>query len=212
MDIKNMSSITELTRRCVRTLFAALACAAGCGLIERTARQWHADCVIPMRLAQPDATGATVGKSMAGKDYGDIIGGAALVAIGVAIAGYALTTMKLGTVSRMGPGMFPAALGVILAILGFMIVLPALFREGRTPQVDLRSMLAVSGSMLAFALLVRPFGLVPAIVALVAIASRADGKLPPIGVALVAGGLALASVLIFSVGLGLQLPAFAWPE
>jgi hypothetical protein len=148
---------------------------------------------------------------LANRDYGDLASGAALVVAGVLIASYASATMELGTVSRMGPGMFPAALGVILATLGALIFVPALFTAGTPPDIDWRTMAAVSVSMLAFALLIRPFGLVPAIVALVAIASLADGKLGLKGIALVSGGLSLASWLIFSVGLELQLPAFAWP-
>ena len=148
---------------------------------------------------------------MASRDYGDIAGGGALVAAGTFIAGYAMSTMNLGSLARMGPGMFPAALGVILVALGLLIALPAFFRSGEVPEVDLRTMLAVSGAMLAFALLVAPFGLVPAIAALVAVASLADGKLRLVGVLAVAAGLSLASVLIFRVGLGLQLQPFAWP-
>ncbi|WP_163271755.1 tripartite tricarboxylate transporter TctB family protein [Chelativorans alearense] len=148
---------------------------------------------------------------MSNRDYGDMFGGGALVAIGAFIAYYAVTTLSLGTVSRMGPGMFPAALGVILAVLGAVILIPALFREGEALKVEPRSLISVTTAMLAFVLLVEPFGLVPAIVVLTLIATCADGKLGWLGSAILAVVLAGGAVLIFQVGLDLQLPTLNWP-
>lgn len=148
---------------------------------------------------------------MANKDYGDIIGGGALIGVGGFIALHAVTTLSLGTVSRMGPGMFPAALGVILAVLGAVILVPALFRQGEVLKVDLRSLVSVAGAMLAFVLLVEPFGLIPAILVLTLIATRADDKLGWLGSGILAVALALGAVLIFHVGLDLHLPILNWP-
>lgn len=148
---------------------------------------------------------------MSARDYRDIVGGAGLFALGAFAAIHTASYLRIGTLTRMGPGMFPFALGVILLVLGLAILIPALLRRGAMPQVDVRPMITVLLSMLVFAVLVRPFGMVPAIVALTVISSRADNKLSPAGIAAVAGSLSVASVLIFRVGLGVPLPIFAWP-
>ena len=146
------------------------------------------------------------------RDLKDILAGAVLIALGLPGAAYALATLPLGTLRRMGPGMFPAALGLILALFGLAILIPALLREGPPMRrVDYRSLFYIMASVLAFALLVDPFGLFPAIAALAVIASRADSKLPIPGTLILASGLALISVLLFEVGLGMPIEAFKWP-
>ena len=144
-------------------------------------------------------------------DYRDIFGGAALTVIGGFATIHAFTSLSMGTLRQMGPGMFPAALGCILIVLGLAILVIALFRPGEKPAADIRPLAAILASIFAFAILVRPFGLVPAILALALIASRADGTLSPRGTAAVAAGLALGAVLVFRVGLGVPVTAIAWP-
>jgi len=147
----------------------------------------------------------------ASRDYRDLIAGALLVALGIASAWYAGTHYRLGEVSRMGPGMFPAALGVLMAILGFFIALPAWFRRGTLPKPDIRPTLLVLASVLAFALLVEWAGMVPAIFVLTGLAVLADNKLGVRATLVLASVLALSTWLIFRVGLGIQLQPFVWP-
>ena len=52
-------------------------------------------------------------------DYVDAIGGALLVLIGASVTYVSIAFYPLGTVQRMGPGAFPAGLGVVLALLGW---------------------------------------------------------------------------------------------
>jgi len=145
------------------------------------------------------------------RDYRDIIAGAALIVIGGLTAIYTLTSLKLGTTTRMGPGMFPTALSVLLIVFGIAVLIPALSRAGEMPKVDVVPLVAILISILAFALMVRPFGVVPAVVAMTAISSRADSKLSLRGTAILAAFLALLAALIFPIGLGLRIPIFAWP-
>lgn len=145
------------------------------------------------------------------RDYRDIIGGAVLVLIGAFAAFHALTSLRLGTISQVGPALFPAALGGLLVMLGLLILVPAFFRTGEMPEGDFRSFITILASILAFAIVVRPFGLVPAIIVLTLIASRADRKLGVVGVLALAICLSLAATLIFRVGLGVQLATLTWP-
>jgi len=145
------------------------------------------------------------------RDVRDILGGGLLMLAGGFAFANAMATLRMGTVANMGPGMFPAALGVILFMLGLAIAVPALFREGRKIDADLRSTAAVVAGMLAFGGTVGVFGLVPAIFLLVLIVSRADSRLTlPRGLLLAAGLSAMAAAL-FRLGLGLRLPLLVWP-
>lgn len=148
---------------------------------------------------------------MASRDYRDIIGGSALIVVGGAAALIAAATMRFGTLTSMGPGMFPAALGGLLACFGVGIIVPALFRSGDLPTIEWRPLIAVLAAMLSFALLVTPFGMVPAIVVMTLIASTADGKLKPLQLLILIIALSMAATLIFQIALGLQLHAFKWP-
>lgn len=148
---------------------------------------------------------------MYSRDYRDIIAGLALLGLGLFAALYGINTMRLGTVAQMGPGFFPVTLGFILTGFGAAIIVPAFLRAGRAVEIDLRSFLAVAASILAFGLLVRPFGLLPAIVVLTSIASFADGKLAFWKAALLGLALALLAIVIFRFGLGLPVRIVAWP-
>ncbi|WP_196258847.1 tripartite tricarboxylate transporter TctB family protein [Pelagibacterium limicola] len=145
------------------------------------------------------------------RDHKDIIGGTALVAIGGFAAVHAIMTLRLGTIWQMGPGMFPAAVGVLLATIGVVLLITGILRSGEAIDFDLRSIVLIGLSVLAFALLIRSFGLVPAITAVVILASRADAKLSPGGIVILSAILSVVAVLIFQIGLKLTLTAFNWP-
>lgn len=145
-------------------------------------------------------------------DYRDVIGGGALMLIGGYASIHALVTLKLGVVTQMGSGMFPVVLGTLLFLAGVIIFIPALFRAGVARRIDFRSFSAVVASILGFVLLIEPFGIVPAIFLLTAIASRADNKLSWKGVLALAAFLSCATYLIFIVGLKMPIKAFDWPR
>lgn len=145
------------------------------------------------------------------RDYRDVIGGGILTILGLAVAAYSLARFEMGTISQMGPGMFPTCLGFILAGLGAIIALPALFRQGDAIVIEWRKVLFVLAGVLAFALTVLPFGLVPAIMLLTIGSGLADRSQRPralVSMAIILAGLAY---LIFHVGLGITVAPFKWP-
>ena len=71
--------------------------------------------------------------SKRGRDY---LGGVLMIALGVAAA-FQGTTYRIGTLSRMGPGFFPVALGVILTLAGVAIAITARFERD---SVDAQSL------------------------------------------------------------------------
>lgn len=135
----------------------------------------------------------------------------ALIVIGCFVSIYTITRLELGSGMQMGPGMFPAALGMLLAALGLAILVPALRHDRGLPRVEWRPAMAVLSSILVFAVTIRPFGLLPAIVALTLIATRADSRLSILGTMILAAVLATIAFLIFHVGLGATLPILNWP-
>ena len=144
-------------------------------------------------------------------DYRDLIGGGLITIAGAAAMYHSLTAFTVGTAARMGPGYFPALVGGLLMLCGVMILIPALLRAGPMPVLEFRPLFWISLSVLAFALLVLPFGLVPAIIAQSVLAGISDCKLSWRSSLILAGSLSVGATLVFKVGLGVILPAFAWP-
>jgi hypothetical protein len=146
------------------------------------------------------------------RDYRDIIGGCLLMVIGLWATLQAWLDYPLGTVSHMGPGMFPAGEGVLLAGMGLLVFVPALFRiRQASPKPDLRAFFFVLTSLVIFSLTVDTLGLIPATALLTVVAVFADNKLDLIGTVVLAVVLAAIAVLIFRVGLGVPLEPFKWP-
>jgi hypothetical protein len=148
-------------------------------------------------------------------DIRDLIGGTLLIALGVFVASYAGHAYEIGVPGRMGPGFFPVGLGVILAGLGLIIMLLAFRRTVHVlqpPRLSLRALVAVPAAIAAFALLVGTAGLVPATIAVTFIAACAERSIRLRRTLLLAVSLSGLVWLIFTVGLQLNLPAFAFIE
>lgn len=144
-------------------------------------------------------------------DYTDMAGGALLLAVGATVSLYSISSYPLGTLSRMGPGMFPAGLGALLAFFGLLLVIQSFRREGQPADLRVFSPLFVLGGVAAFALLVVPFGLIPSIVGLTVISSLAQLRIKPVSVALLCVALSFLAPGVFKFGLGLNIPLFSWP-
>jgi len=148
---------------------------------------------------------------MLGRDYRDILGGGLLIVLGLAIAAYAQANYAMGTLRRMGPGMFPAGVGLLLAVTGALTILPALFRPGRMPQVKWGPMILILLSVAVFALAIRPFGLIPAVAACVLVAALSEPTNRPLTILLLAVTLPALAWLVFVFGLRLPMQPFRWP-
>lgn len=148
---------------------------------------------------------------MLSRDYKEVFGGLLLVCVGTAFAWHSMIRYDLGSLRHMGPGMFPMGLGILLAFYGSVQLIPALFRRGTFPQFRIWTPIFVLSGVSAFALMVNPFGLIPAIVAVVVISSLAELKIRPVSLIALCAGLCLMVWLVFRVGFGLLIPMFRWP-
>jgi hypothetical protein len=145
---------------------------------------------------------------MRSKDIQNIVGGLCLIAIGVFAAFYA-QRYPIGELRRMGPGFFPVSLGVLLAILGTFIALPAFFRSGDSIRFDVKGFAWVMASVMVFGFGLTRLGLIGATVAAVLVATMAADLRWRTRFVL-AGVMVVITWLVFSVGLGMPIPL--WPR
>jgi hypothetical protein len=139
----------------------------------------------------------------------DLIAGCLFAAAGAASVALA-RDYDLGTARRMGPGYFPTLLGGLLAALGLVLILSSLAGvRQRMERIAFRPLALVVVAIVAFGLLIRSTGLVPAIVTLVLVASGASERFRWSSAAALAAALAAFSWAAFSWALGLPFPAFA---
>jgi hypothetical protein len=144
----------------------------------------------------------------------DILGGAILVVLGLFVAWHARSSYDLGTLRRMGPGFLPLVLGLLLAALGFLIVLAGLVKTRATVEqaapLDGRGAAFVLGGIVAFGLLLPVAGLILTSFVSGLIMLFPDRKFTPLAKLATAAGLAVLSYLIFILGLRMNLMAWPW--
>ncbi|MEO3385040.1 tripartite tricarboxylate transporter TctB family protein [Mesorhizobium sp. CAU 1741] len=146
-----------------------------------------------------------------GRRLTDVMAGLTMSALGIFVlassSGYAM-----GTARDMGPGYFPTIVGFALVLFGPAIIVI----EGRNPSeqapefTSLRSILLIIGSITAFALMVERFGLAPATFVAVMLSSFADRSSTLPFSLMLAAIVSIVSVLLFMVGLGVQVDAVRW--
>jgi len=142
----------------------------------------------------------------------DFWSGVMFIALGLGFALQA-TTYQMGTAARMGPGYFPFWLGLVLALLGAVVLLGSLSKKAVETHVegfDWRIVFLVIGSVILYALILRPLGVYISVFVLVVVSSYASHEFN--WKVAVANGIFLVvfSYLAFIRGLGLIFPL--WPS
>ncbi len=148
------------------------------------------------------------------KDY---YSGALMVVIGLSAA-YAGTTYDVGTLTNMGAGFFPVAVGTLLAFIGILIAMsakdlpaPALSTtDAHSRLPDLRGAVCIIAGTLAFILLGKYGGLIPATFAIVFISALGDRTNTLFRAAALSIVMCAIALVVFSWALKLQLAPFAW--
>jgi hypothetical protein len=139
----------------------------------------------------------------------DALAGLIFILIG---ASFALSTrsIEIGTAFRMGPGYFPLLLSGLLILIGWVIALSAIANgtnESLGP-VPWRGLVLVLAAPVVFGLTVRRLGLVPAIAITSVLAVYASRRAGTRLAAVMAAGLTLFCLAVFTYGLRLPLPLF----
>jgi hypothetical protein len=123
---------------------------------------------------------------------------------------------QLGTLTRMGPGYFPVMLGFVLIGIGALIAVTA--RMGGAAEAghevvhwpDPRGASCILLAVIAFIVLGEHGGLVPATFAAVFISALGDRSGTLKSSFLLAVGVTVVGILVFSYGLQVQFPLFTW--
>jgi len=144
------------------------------------------------------------------RDTQDLVGGVALTALGLFAAYYANQNYEIGTIARMGPGFFPVSLGLTLAVLGVLVALPALFREGPRIQPAWKTLALVMLSLVLFSLTLKTLGVIFATMLAVVLSSMADRSISWKNRGILCVGVAATTYVIFILGLNMVLPVWPW--
>jgi hypothetical protein len=141
----------------------------------------------------------------------DFWSGVMFLAIGLAFVGFS-QSYEVGTAQRMGPAYFPTALGGLLAILGLVIAIKGL--RNREPGGDIARfhfgpLLIVLSAVALFGLLLRPAGLVAALLVLIGVSAYASHEFRLREIVPLAAFLVVLVLAVFVWGLGLVIPL--WP-
>ncbi len=140
----------------------------------------------------------------------DFLAGTMYIAFGL-IGLWLGRNLETGTAGAMDAGYFPRLVCAVLIAVGAILAVMSLLRAGEVPERGMwRPFIFVTLSCLAFALLLRPLGLVLTLPISIVLARFAAGNIRPIPLLLLCIVLVVANVGIFVVALRVQIPL--WPS
>jgi len=130
----------------------------------------------------------------------------------VALGLYALAEASrypMGSLLRMGPGLFPCMIAVLIVALGAVLIASGMRHpsQGHAAEISLRSVVAIGSGIALFALLLERVGLLPATAMLVIVSSLAERQWRLRRTLLLALGMTAFVYLIFIVVLQVPVPA-----
>ena len=113
----------------------------------------------------------------------------------------------MGTGSRMGPAYFPTVLGTLLLLIGIASIVRSFFANGEPiGEIAWKGMALVTLATVVFGAMLRPLGLIAALIALMLVSAMASVKFRFDWRALaMMGGLVVFCALVFVKGLGLPV-------
>lgn len=143
----------------------------------------------------------------------DFLAGGLMLLLGTGAAIHA-SRYTIGSLSSMGPGYFPLALGIILAVSGALIMLTSLRTAPALSSLRLRpewrGWFCICAGVAAFAVLGRYGGLLPASFASVFIAALGDRKNSLLAALILSAAMTLVALVVFWWLLKIQLPLIGW--
>ena len=144
------------------------------------------------------------------KNAKDFWAGLMFVAFGLFFA-IGARNYQLGSAARMGPAYFPTLLGGLMAVVGGIVFFRSfVLKGGKVAAIPLRLLFFITLSLLVFGYLLKPIGLVMALLCLVVISAFAGHEFRLKEALLLTFVLIILSVLVFVKGLGLPFPL--WPK
>jgi hypothetical protein len=141
----------------------------------------------------------------------DIFAGLIFIAFGAGAFVHA-HDYPIGTAVQMGPGYFPAAIGLVLAVIGVVAIARGLTQKTPDPITPhrLAPLFLIFAGIVAFSLLIERAGLFVAAAALIVLACFERLRAKPLEVLIIYVALTGFSAVVFVLLLGVQLPLFWW--
>ncbi|QRG05867.1 tripartite tricarboxylate transporter TctB family protein [Xanthobacter dioxanivorans] len=141
----------------------------------------------------------------------DLLSGVFFAGVGLGVTVIS-RNYELGSLARVGPGLFPMMLGILLTGIGVIIALRALPAQDEKNRVRLalRPVACLIGAVLVFMLLVERAGFAPAAFFSSALAMLASRDARPVKVLVVSTALTALSLATFILALGMPIRALAW--
>jgi len=135
----------------------------------------------------------------------DFLSGVMFIAFGLTALWFG-RHLQMGTTVRMGPGYVPHMLAYIMLVLGLIIAVIALFKDGDPVEPPKwRPITMVTVGIVVFALLFETTGMFPSLVALVLIASLGGSEFKLVEVIGNIIVLTILCILVFKVGLQMNI-------
>jgi len=138
----------------------------------------------------------------------DLWAGLMFIAVGLFFV-YFSQKYAYGSAVRMGPGFFPTWLGWMLAGLGAMTLLGSFTSDTKVPRIVFRPLIMLSASAFIFGIILRPVGMLAALLVLVVGSALAGHEFKWKEVTILYIVVSVFSVVVF-VKL-LELPFPLWP-
>ena len=119
---------------------------------------------------------------------------------------------NIGTATRMGPGYFPAALGLTLAAFGVAAIVQGFLAQTPNPigSIKIEPLLLILASVVSFAFLIERTGMVVATFVCVFLACFRRALTNPLEVFLLFAALATFNYLVFALAFGMNFPIVWW--
>jgi hypothetical protein len=141
----------------------------------------------------------------------DLIGGLLSIAFGGYVVVESLT-YPMGSLFRMGPGFFPAALGALIMGLGLALLLHSFKPRARAQKIEIyfRSLLTIGTAIILFAFLLERVGLAPATLALVLVSTLAEPEWKPLRSVILAVAMTGVVYVLFILLLRMPMAFVTW--
>ena len=139
----------------------------------------------------------------------DLGAGLIALAIGIVVCSISLT-YRIGIPSRMGPGLVPLVLGIVLVLSGIGAVLTGIRSSDLAPPFRTRPMIMVTLALVVFGVTIERLGFVPASALLIVLSGMSESPPKWVSLAILSVVLIPAAYFLFIVLLGIPAPAFAW--
>jgi predicted metal-binding membrane protein len=143
------------------------------------------------------------------RDQKEFVAGILFATIG-GIAVFQSQSYEIGTITRMGPGYFPAMISIGLIFTGTTSIVRGLWHAHpeRLDNLHWGDMALVLGAVVLFAVLIDRLGLIEAIAALVIVSCSGRIRRRPIEVLAIGVALIALAVGVFIYGLNIPVPLY----